>query len=58
VTTEAPALLDQQVGDTVLGGKADGSNALHTLIASIGAKAVVPHPPRRHALAARYVGAA
>jgi transposase len=40
--TQAPALLDGQSSDAVLADKAYDSNALRALIATIGAKAVIP----------------
>lgn len=40
--TQAPALLHGQDGDAVLADKAYDSNALRTIIADMGAKAVVP----------------
>ena len=40
--TQAPALLDGQCGDAVLGDKAYDSNALRAIIAGIGAAAVIP----------------
>jgi transposase len=40
--TQAPALLDGQTGDAVLADKAYDSNALRTIIAGIGAVAVIP----------------
>ncbi len=40
--TQAPALLDGQTGAAVLADKAYDSKALRTLIADMGAKAVIP----------------
>lgn len=40
--TQAPALLEGQTGDAVLADKAYDSNALRTIIARIGADAVIP----------------
>lgn len=40
--TQASALLEDQTGDAVLADKAYDSNALRSLIASIGAEAVIP----------------
>ena len=40
--TQAPALLDGQSGDAVLGDKAYDSNALRAIIAGMGATAVIP----------------
>jgi len=40
--TQAPALLEGQVGEAVLADKAYDSNALRAIIAQIGAKAVIP----------------
>ena len=40
--TQAPALLDGQSGDAVLGDKAYDSNALRAIIAGLGATAVIP----------------
>lgn len=40
--TQAPALLDGQVGAAVLADKAYDSKALRTLIADMGAEAVIP----------------
>ena len=40
--TQAPALLEGQSGDAVLGDKAYDSNALRAIIAGIGATAVIP----------------
>ncbi len=40
--TQAPALLDGQTGDAVLADKAYDSNALRTIIAGMGAAAVIP----------------
>jgi len=40
--TQAPALLDAQAGEAVLADKAYDSNALRTLIADMGAKAIIP----------------
>jgi transposase len=40
--TQAPALLDGQSGKAVLGDKAYDSNALRTIIAGMGAMAVIP----------------
>lgn len=40
--TQAPMLLEGQSGDAVLADKAYDSNALRTLIAGIGAEAVIP----------------
>lgn len=40
--TQAPALLDGQTGAAVLADKAYDSNALRTIIAAIGAVAVIP----------------
>jgi transposase len=40
--TQAPALLEGQTGDAVLADKAYDSNALRTLIACMGAEAVIP----------------
>jgi transposase len=39
---QAPALLEGQTGDAVLADKAYDSNALREIIASMGAKAVIP----------------
>jgi transposase len=40
--TQAPALLEGQTGEAVLADKAYDSNALRTLITSMGAEAVIP----------------
>lgn len=40
--TQAPALLQGQVGDAVLADKAYDSKALRTIIADMGAEAVIP----------------
>jgi len=40
--TQAPALLEGQTGDAVLADKAYDSNALRSLIAAMGATAVIP----------------
>lgn len=40
--TQAPALLEGQVGDAVLADKAYDSNALRAIIAGIDAEAVIP----------------
>jgi len=40
--TQAPALLDGQSGEAVLGDKAYDSNALRAIIAGMGAMAVIP----------------
>jgi transposase len=40
--TQAPVLLEGQVGDAVLADKAYDSNALRTLIAGMGAEAAIP----------------
>lgn len=40
--TQAHALLEGQTGDAVLADKAYDSNALRTIIAGIGAEAVIP----------------
>ena len=40
--TQAPALLEGQVGDAVLADKAYDSNALRAIIAEINAEAVIP----------------
>ena len=40
--TQAPSLLDGQIADAVLADKAYDSNALRTIIAGIGATAVIP----------------
>lgn len=40
--TQAPALLDGQAAEAVLADKAYDSNALRTIIATMGAEAVIP----------------
>jgi transposase len=40
--TQAPALLEGQAGEAVLADKAYDSNALRTIIADMGAEAVIP----------------
>ena len=40
--TQAPALLDSQAGSAVLADKAYDSNSLRTVIADMGAEAVIP----------------
>jgi transposase len=40
--TQAPTLLEGQIGDAVLADKAYDSNALRAIIAGIGATAVIP----------------
>ena len=40
--TQAPALLEGQKGEAVLADKAYDSNAVRTIIAEIGAEAVIP----------------
>ena len=45
--TQAPALLEGQAGDAVLADKAYDSNALRTLIADMGAEAVIPSKRNR-----------
>ncbi len=40
--TQAPALLEGQVGNAVLADKAYDSNALRRIIAAMGAEAVIP----------------
>jgi len=48
--TQAPALLEGQTGDAVLADKAYDSNALRTIIASMGAEAVIPSNRSRKVL--------
>ncbi len=48
--TQAPALLEGQVGDAVLADKAYDSNALRTIIADMGAEAVIPSNRSRKVL--------
>ncbi len=45
--TQAPALLDAQEGAAVIADRAYDSNALRTLIAGMGAEAVIPCNPGR-----------
>ena len=45
--TQAPALLEGQVGDAVLADKAYDSNALRETIADMGAAAVIPSKRNR-----------